>query len=370
MRLALVAPFAPLLSLVLAASSDKTPPPPPDPCTIKNSKGAFFNLNPIRKTLPDPTSSKHKDDKVESYTARGYDYPANFTINFCGAVVEDAKDFVGVDESLWRNVSAYYTTRSGSNYSIGQQNSELVFRGRKLVLNYTHGSPCPSPSSRATNLLPETLPDLSTRSDKHSHGAEDLDSDDEDHRNDDDDEDSPRKGGSGEKEVRRKSTIISFLCESEPLAPKAAISFVAASEDECTYFFEARSLAACPGVNHAKEQLSPGGVFGVIVLITILVYLVGGCVYQRSVMHQRGWRQLPNYSFWASIGTFVKDIAIILTSSCTRFFPSSSRHSYSRVSSSANGYAGRGGGGRGRDRDPEGIDENRLIDQLDEEWDD
>lgn len=56
---------------------------------------------------------------------------------------------------------------------------------------------------------------------------------------------------------------------------------------------------------HADEQtLSPGGVFGVIALIAVLVYFVGGCVYQRTVMHQRGWRQLPNYAMWAGIWRF------------------------------------------------------------------
>lgn len=27
-------------------------------------------------------------------------------------------------------------------------------------------------------------------------------------------------------------------------------------------------------------------------------------MYQRSVAHARGWRQLPNYSLWAGIGSF------------------------------------------------------------------
>jgi len=81
------------------------------------------------------------------------------------------------------------------------------------------------------------------------------------------------------------------------------LSFVA-SPDSCTYIFEARSSAACGGVETAKQQLGPGGVFGVIVLIAVIVYVVGGCVYQRTVMHQRGWRQLPNYSLWAGIASF------------------------------------------------------------------
>ena len=51
-----------------------------------------------------------------------------------------------------------------------------------------------------------------------------------------------------------------------------------------------------------------------------------------------------------------QDMFIILTSSCSRFMPS--RRGYRTLSISPNG--------RGRNRD----DENRLIDQLDEEWDD
>lgn len=39
-------------------------------------------------------------------------------------------------------------------------------------------------------------------------------------------------------------------------------------------------------------------------MIAFLVYFVGGCVYQRTVMHQRGWRQIPNFSFWESIWRF------------------------------------------------------------------
>jgi hypothetical protein len=54
----------------------------------------------------------------------------------------------------------------------------------------------------------------------------------------------------------------------------------------------------------------------------------------------------------------LQDMFIILTSSCARFMPS--RRGYSRVS------LGHENGRRGRRNE----DENRLIDNLDEEWDD
>lgn len=93
-------------------------------------------------------------------------------------------------------------------------------------------------------------------------------------------------------------------------------------------------------------------------IIFLAVYLLGGIAYQRTVMHQRGWRQLPNYNVWASIFSLVRDVFVILTSSCARLLPR--RQGYNQLP----GSGGRGGRGGRAD------DENRLIDQLDEEWDD
>jgi len=123
--------------------------------------------------------------------------------------------------------------------------------------------------------------------------------------------------------------------------------------------------------------VGPGAVFAIIGVIAILVYFLGGVFYQRNVAHARGWRQLPNYSFWSGIGNFIKDIFIIATSSCARCLPS--HRGYNALSISANGSGGSGGAGRnGNSRSGGGLgngrrgsdDENRLIDQLDEEWDD
>jgi hypothetical protein len=41
-------------------------------------------------------------------------------------------------------------------------------------------------------------------------------------------------------------------------------------------------------------------------LIAVAAYLIGGCAYQRTVMHQRGWRQCPNFSLWAGMFDFIK----------------------------------------------------------------
>jgi cation-dependent mannose-6-phosphate receptor len=119
-------------------------------------------------------------------------------------------------------------------------------------LNYTGGSLCDPPKSKRA-LLP--LEELASRR---------ISDDDDEDEDEDDPEDAPpkKKPGKGSHE-RRKSVHISLLCEKDPLA-STAIAFVAASEDHCTYFFEARTSAACGGIEAAEQTLGPGGVFGVM----------------------------------------------------------------------------------------------------------
>ena len=282
----LFVPLSVLFSLIPSSALATNSENPLEPCTIISPlTGAFYDLNTI-------TVQPSKDDGDKSWHARGYDYGKNFTLNFCAPVIEKLEHVIDVPESLWQNVSAYYKDGE-SEISIGQASSKPVFRGRKLVLNYTEGSYCEEKPSR--NLARKL-----------------RDDDNDDDNDDDDDEDrhkkkpSDREKRSKPSETRRqKSSLISFVCDHDSLAPKVHITFVGASPDECTYFFEAKSMAACGGASVAPQTLGPAGVFGVIFLIAAAVYLFGGIAYQRTVMHQRGWRQLPNYAIWAGIGSFL-----------------------------------------------------------------
>ncbi len=91
--------------------------------------------------------------------------------------------------------------------------------------------------------------------------------------------------------------------------------------------------------------MGPGGVFVLIVGIAVVVYIVGGVAYNRSVKNQRGLRSLPNYAMWSAIAGFIGD----LFRSCLRCLPRRSR------------YKGIGGVG-GRYHDDEA---GNLIDEYD-----
>ncbi|RDA82623.1 hypothetical protein CP532_3073 [Ophiocordyceps camponoti-leonardi (nom. inval.)] len=306
-----------------ASKTTTTTTAPACTATSSTGSGAFFDLRP---DLAGPTN------KAKDYHAKGYDYGSNFTLNICGSLVEPVSDVVGVDKKLWANVSAYYTAHD-SVYSIGSESMDLRSRGRKLVLQYAGGSPCDTKATKERR-------DASSSKQLGSTA-----------KKVDDDKDSKTP-------VRRKSTTISFLCDKDPGSTQASVSFVGADADECAYFFEARSMHACAHAEpHKPGSVGPGSVFGIILLIAVLVYVLGGVFYNRTVTNSRGWRQLPNYSTWAGIGGFISDMFYAAWSWCCRYVPAR-RGGYRHLNSNASN--------RHRSSDAE----NRLIDQLDEEWED
>lgn len=170
-----------------------------------------------------------------------------------------------------------------------------------VVLQYTDGSPCgESKSSRSRN---RTIRGTST---EMGHDDTYITDDDQDEA-----KIQPRAMTRKDEDVdhrrpRRKSTTLSFHCEPEHIGGAAGISFVAADPDDCAYFFEVRSQHACARAEpHQPGAVGPGSIFAIILGITVLVYFGGGIFYQRTVAHARGWRQIPNYTLWSGIWSFI-----------------------------------------------------------------
>ena len=99
-----------------AASDDKTAPM--DPCTIASTTGSFYDLRSLSLIPPQDGKKPGKNEKTESWHARGYDYKSNFTLNVCAPVVEELDDVVGIDKGHYQNISAFYEFGS-KTYSLG-----------------------------------------------------------------------------------------------------------------------------------------------------------------------------------------------------------------------------------------------------------
>lgn len=110
MRLSTFLLVAPALA---ASTSEEVPDDAPD-CTA-NTHAGYFDLRPDMAVPPEDAG---KMAVTADYRANGWDMGYNFTMNICGGLVKPVEDVRGVDEELWRNVSAYYTY-DGSLYSIG-----------------------------------------------------------------------------------------------------------------------------------------------------------------------------------------------------------------------------------------------------------
>jgi cation-dependent mannose-6-phosphate receptor len=99
-----------------ATSDDKKKPV--EPCTIASATGSFFDLRALSILPLEEGKKPGKNDKVDSWHAKGYDYNANFTLNVCAPVMEPLEDVVGVDKTLWSNISAFYE-HGDKTYSLG-----------------------------------------------------------------------------------------------------------------------------------------------------------------------------------------------------------------------------------------------------------
>lgn len=133
-------------------------------------------------------------------------------------IVENPSASISLSNSA--NVSAVARYGDGTIKSLGTASSTPYFRGRNLLLEYHNGSPCIGPDGSATGL--------------------------------------------------KMSTLISIKCDHDLAASHAAISFIG-SPDNCTYFFEARSVHACPASNK-EESMAPVPIFLVFCGVAVLVY--------------------------------------------------------------------------------------------------
>lgn len=140
------------------------------------------------------------------------------------------------------NVSAVVSFSDGTIKSLGTSNYQPYFRGRNLLLEYHDGSPCVDANGNLTGL--------------------------------------------------RMSTLISFKCDHDTAASHAGISFLS-SPDNCTFFFEARSVHACPSTN--KEQsMAPVPIFLIILGVAVLVYALASILLQPFTSGRKGFSDIKS----------------------------------------------------------------------------
>jgi cation-dependent mannose-6-phosphate receptor len=113
--------FAALAGVSAAEEGTKTTGSPTSvatPCVATHTNGGFFDLRPDAAVAVAEGQKPPRGIPTQDYTARGWDYGSNFTLNICNAVVGKVDSVVGVEMPMWKNISAYYEVK-GKAYSLG-----------------------------------------------------------------------------------------------------------------------------------------------------------------------------------------------------------------------------------------------------------
>lgn len=217
-------------------------------CAVMNPlTGSYIDLSQLSSTPNDRSQNSYgrKFSDKSRWLVRDYEGNSNFTLSICSSPV------VSKDEKaqLQNTTGAFYTVND-THYkdnkrlvSIGdfstapQLVSTSSSESRTLTLKYENGSMCPNG-------------------------------------------------------IDRKATLLNFICD-RTVNSKAQISYVG-NLHECAYFFEIRSVYACPTSNSTNEVNVYGIFFSIIIIFFMVEYACRKWLFNKKgqVQEEEGQGQI------------------------------------------------------------------------------
>lgn len=186
-------------------------------CAImKSTTGAYIDLSQLSSTpnklrKGQRSRNRKKESGKTRWLVKGWGYKTNFTLGICSSPVTDK------EENVLSNVTGgyYVDPKSEELVSIGQFKTTPKYTGKKITLAYENGDTCPNG-------------------------------------------------------VDKKSTLLNFICDKD-IPTKAQISFIGSLHD-CSYFFEVRSIHACPASLKSNDINVLGIFFGIFFVFFAVEY--------------------------------------------------------------------------------------------------
>lgn len=199
-----------------------------------------------------------KKTEGDDWIVKGYETDWKFRINICNDVL-----YKGDPNTDLKNTGVYGSKNDVGN-SLGQTSTTPIIRGDSLIMEFNNGND----KCGTTNY--------------------------------------------------RKTSVISFICD-KTVEGQGQPSFISTYRN-CGFFFEWRTPVAC-STTKKGEGLGGWNVFLTIFVIALIVYFVGGIVYNRMVHNASGMHQIPNWEFWCNTWDFLKDMFFIIMAQCPVFKP-------------------------------------------------
>lgn len=204
--------------------------------------------NPITGHIVDLSPLVNTKDQHNKWLVKGYgeDVNKNFTIAICSSPFLDSDNDDIDDEDL--QVGAVY---DHNTVSIGKYNSNLtMYPNKRITLKYQDGDVCPN-------------------------------------------------------KIDKKSTLLNFVCDRDIIS-KAQITYIG-NTNNCSYFFEVRTLYACPKADKTQE-LSILPIFFSIITVFIIVDCFRRWINKRVKKGNNefdNWQFLQEQSWWSKMKQFL-----------------------------------------------------------------
>eukprot|EP00124_Ichthyophonus_hoferi_P001878 Ihof_evm5s111 gene=Ihof_evmTU5s111 len=109
------------------------------------------------------------------------------------------------------------------------------------------------------------------------------------------------EGGVCHQSGGQRNTVINLVCKKHlPMNNPPVI----VRENNCTYYFNWLTPAACAIEQTPKARKGMGGaaIFFTVLLVSMLVYLIGGAMFNWFVLRRYGAEAFPNYDMWMKLG--------------------------------------------------------------------
>lgn len=98
--------------------------------------------------------------------------------------------------------------------------------------------------------------------------------------------------------------IVMITCNTKTVGSLRVLQENKERDSDCIYLFELESSAVC---QTPQSRLGTGSILLIIAFCLLVVYLIGGFLYQRVVVGAKGLEQFPNYAFWVEVGNLTAD---------------------------------------------------------------
>ncbi|XP_006819098.1 uncharacterized protein LOC102807910 [Saccoglossus kowalevskii] len=121
--------------------------------------------------------------------------------------------------------------------------------------------------------------------------------------------------GTGTVDPLERTSKVKLICT--PGGITDTLHAYGSADFSTNYDFDLSSKYCCP-IDGGNGGLSAGSVLCIIAVVLVVVYLIGGILFNKFIRHAEGSDVIPNKQFWAALPALIKDGFLFAISPCRK----------------------------------------------------